>query len=373
MLGVLKTIAQSFISEVEDKFNLEGKISSFEAHGNGNVNDTFLLFCEDGERMNRYTLQRINHMVFKNPEGLMENFSRVTNHLKSKISNVGPEQQCLSLIYSKNGFSFHKDSEGNYWRVTKFVDGGRSFEVPENSNQAYEAAKAFGNFQLKLSDLPGDPLIETIPDFHNTRMRFQNFLCAVEKDNVNRVGEVEDLIKFASEREKLSDIIKAENFPLRVVHNDTKLNNVLLHKTTGRGMCVVDLDTVMPGCVLHDFGDLVRTAASSALEDEVNLEKVNFLPEIFSAIVQGYMESAGQMLEQVELDHMALAPQVITYELGLRFLTDYLEGDQYFKVKRPGHNLDRTRAQFKLLVSMEEQFNDMKRIVESFIPEKSFS
>ena len=364
---------KSLINEIGVQFQLEGHITSSEAHGNGNVNDTFLLFCENGDSLNRYTLQRINHEVFKNPEGLMDNFSRVTRHLHSKMAEENSDKQCLCVIPANDGRSFHKDPNGNYWRVTKFVDGGRSYEVPENVKQAYEAAKAFGEFQSKLTDLPGEPLIDTIPDFHNTRMRFESFRSAVEKDQANRVSEVTDLVEFALGREGLSDKIKGENFPVRVVHNDTKLNNVLLHKSSGEGMCVVDLDTVMPGCALHDFGDLVRTAACSALEDEVDLEKVRFQPEVFGAIVEGYLESAGEMLEQSEIEHLALAPQVITYELGLRFLADYLDGDLYFKVKRPGHNLDRSRAQFKLLSSMEEHSGEMEDIVRERSSPKAFA
>ena len=354
---------KSFISEVGHQFSLDGYIGSSEVHGNGNVNDTFLLFCEDGDSLNRYTLQRINHDVFKNPEGLMENFSRVTRHLQSKIEDEGTDKKCLNLVPAKDGRFFHKDSNGNYWRVTKFIDGGRSFDVPEDIHQASEAAKAFGDFQAKLADLPGDPLIETIPDFHNTRMRFDHFRSVCNKDELGLLNEVQDLVDFAMEREHLADLIKVENFPSRVVHNDTKLNNVLLHKKTGEGMCVVDLDTVMTGCVLHDFGDLVRTAACSALEDEPGLEKVFFLPETFEAIVVGYLETAGNILEPIEIEHLAIAPQIITYELGLRFLTDYLEGDVYFKVKRVDHNLDRVRAQFKLLASMEEHFDQARQIV----------
>ncbi len=363
MMTPLSKFTKEDLFHVGSQFVLEGAIRSYEIYGNGNVNDTFLLFCHNDGELNRYTLQRINHKVFKNPEGLMENFSRVTMHLKGKIDSENSNKQCLCVILSKDGRSYYKDSDGNYWRVTKFVDGGRSYEVPENTHQAYEAAKAFGEFQSKLTDLQGGPLIDTIPDFHNTRKRFKSFSSAFEQDSLNRVSECTDLINYALGHENLSDRIKVEDFPLRVVHNDTKLNNVLLHKNSGEGMCVVDLDTVMSGCALHDFGDLVRTAACSAFEDEIDLEKVNFRPEIFRAIVRGYLESAGNMLDQCEIDHLALAPQVITYELGLRFLTDYLEGDVYFKIKYPNHNLDRTRTQFKLLASLEEHFCEMEQIV----------
>lgn len=366
MLRGLAKLNENLIIEIGNQFLLEGSIFSSEVHGNGNVNDTFLLFCGNPNSSNRYTLQRINHEIFQDPEGLMENFSRVTNHLQSKLVLEESNKQSLSLIEAKDGRPFYQDKNGNYWRVTKFVEGGRSFEVPENLTQAYEAAKAFGDFQAKLADLPGEPLIETIADFHNTRLRFDHFLEVFRKDQFDRVKEVQDLVEFALVNEPLADAIKTENFPQRVVHNDTKLNNVLLHKSSGQGMCVVDLDTVMPGCVLHDFGDLVRTAASSALEDETDLRKVFFLPETFEAIVKGYLSSAGFMLESCEVENLALAPKVITYELGLRFLADYLEGDNYFKVKRPGHNIDRVRAQFKLLSSMEDQFSEMKEIVKKF-------
>jgi Ser/Thr protein kinase RdoA (MazF antagonist) len=373
MLEVLSEFTEDHLLGVAKNFLIDGVFQSFETHGNGNVNDTYLLYYDSADCVNRYTLQRINHEVFKNPVGLMENFSRVTRHLQEKLANVQSNLQSLSLISTNKGKSFHQDSEGNYWRVTKFIDGGRSFDVPENIQQAYQAAKAFGEFQFNLTDLPGDPLVDTIPDFHNTRMRFEDLLSAVERDKVNRVAEVVDLIDFAVGRESLSDKIKCENFPLRVVHNDTKLNNVLLHKTTGEGMCVVDLDTVMPGCALHDFGDLVRTAACSAFEDEIDLDKVRFEADVFVAIVRGYLESAGNMLDQIEIEHLALAPQVITYELGLRFLTDYLDGDPYFKINRPGHNLDRTRAQFKLLTSLEEHFSKMEEIVREFSSSKAFA
>ena len=351
------------INEIASQFLMGGRVLSCETHGNGNVNDTFLLHCENGDHPHRFTLQRINHDVFRNPEGLMKNFSRVTRHLQSKISSGNQDKKCLSLVPTIQGNSFHQDSRGNYWRMTKFVDGGRSLEVPDNLNQAYEAAKAFGEFQASLVDLPAESLIETIPDFHNTRMRFDDFRSIVKEDPQGRANEVKDLIEFALQRERLADTIMNHEFPVRIVHNDTKLNNVLLHKSSGKGMCVVDLDTVMPGCILHDFGDLVRTAASSAIEDEAVLEKVYFLPDTFSAIVQGYLESAGGILEKKEIDHLPVAPLVITYELGLRFLSDHINGDRYFKIKRPNHNLDRVRAQFKLLSSMEENLENIRGIV----------
>ena len=352
--------------EVGQLFSLEGCPTSTVPHGNGNVNDTFLLSREKGGAVTRYTVQRINHEVFKDPEGLMENFARVTEHLGQKLSVETTPRRSLRLIRSQDGRPFVQDSCGNYWRMMEYIDGGESAEIPESPRQAYQAAKAFGEFQAQLADLPGPPLLQTIPDFHNTRKRFNDFRRVVTEDPVGRTNEVRDLITFAIARESLADAIKEENFPVRIVHNDTKLNNILLDKKTGEGICVVDLDTVMPGCTLHDFGDLVRTAACSAQEDEPDINRIQFLPEIFEALVESYLDATNCFLSPLEVDHLAIAPQVLTYELALRFLADYLEGDIYFKVKRPGHNLQRARAQLRLLASMEEHASEMESIVEKF-------
>ena len=357
---------KQFPDEVGTQFCLEGSPTSSVLHGNGNVNDTFLLSCEKEGSLKRYTVQRINHEVFKDPEGLMENFSRVTEHLQGKLSGKDSSQRSLRLVPARNGRSFVRDSSGNYWRAMEFIGGSESLEVPDSPRQAYEAAKAFGEFQANLADLPGTPLLQTIPDFHNTRKRFDYFCTVVEKDSAGRLSDVRDLVDFALSREALADAIDSNNFPVRVVHNDTKLNNVLLDKESGEGVCVVDLDTVMPGCALHDFGDLVRTAACSAAEDEPVLEKIRFLPNTFEAIVEGYLETAGDLLEPNEVEHLPIAPQVITYELGLRFLADYLDGDIYFKVKHQNHNVERTRAQFRLLASMEDHNEEMRAIVDRF-------
>lgn len=346
--------------EVGRLFQLQGSPSTAVVHGNGNVNDTFLVSCEEAGKLSRYTIQRINHEVFTDPEGLMENFSRVTEHLEQSSA---PEERSVRLIPSLEGAPYARDAQGNYWRAMEYVDRSKSVDVPENPEQAFEAAKTFGAFQARLADLPGAPLRETIPDFHNTRKRLDDFHQIVEQDPAGRLAEVRDLVAFASERESLADCIDPQKFPTRIVHNDTKLNNVLLDKDTGKGICVVDLDTVMPGCALHDFGDLVRTAACSAEEDEPDLNKVRFLPATFDAIVKGYLNSAGSFLTKEEIHHLPEAPRVITFELGIRFLADFLAGDVYFKTKRPNHNVDRARTQFKLLASMEEHMGEMKAIV----------
>ena len=346
-------------------------MDSLVTFGNGNINDTFLLTSKDRDKTKRYILQRINQEVFNDPVAVMNNFSRVTGHLKKKKSKPEDDEKELTLIKSKDGKTFTLDGNGNYWRMMEFISDGLSLEFPENEKQAYEAARAFGRFQSDLNDLPEPSLVETIPDFHNTKIRYQQFTTASQKDRVGRVDQVSDLITFVKKRDRLATLIRSSEFPRRVVHNDTKFNNVLLHKETGRAICVVDLDTVMHGCVLHDFGDLVRTAACSSIEDEQNLDRVNFLPEIFESIVQGYLETAGKMLSLREIDALPSAPLVITFELGLRFLTDYLEGDHYFKVKNERHNLDRSRAQFKLLESMEEQSESMGEIHQKIVEEFS--
>ena len=362
MMSRLKDLSTGEILELASRFQVEGRIQTVEPFGNGNVNDTFLLITDCGHP---YTLQRINHDVFKDPISLMDNFARVTQHLSQKFKNGHTSLQTLVLVPAIDGTSYVTGDQGNYWRVTEYVPNGLSLEVPQSREHAYEAARAFGDFQYQLRDLPGVALIETIPDFHNTESRYHAFLQALDKDPCQRASEAADLISFARENKSLATLIRYANFPTRTVHNDTKLNNVLLHETTGAGICVVDLDTVMPGCALHDFGDLVRTAACSSEEDEPDISKIHFLPDRFSALVEGYLCGVCDLLESVEVEHLAEAPQVITYELALRFLTDFLLGDTYFKVKRSGHNFERARAQFQLLRSMQEHAPQMKSTVSS--------
>ena len=358
----MKDLSADDLLELASRFRLQGGVVSAEPFGNGNVNDTFLVNSDTGSR---YTLQRINHDVFKDPVSLMDNFARVTRHLSQKYTDGQTTLSTLVLVPALDGSSYITGEEGNYWRVTEYVPNGLSLEVPQSREHAYEAARAFGDFQYQLRDLTGEPLIETIPDFHNTESRYHAFLRAVDVDPCQRASEAADLISFAKENEHLATLIRYNDFPTRTVHNDTKLNNVLLHETTGAGLCVVDLDTVMPGCVLHDFGDLVRTAACSSQEDEPDISKIYFLPDRFSALVEGYLWGVQDLLDPVEVEHLAEAPQVITYELALRFLTDFLLGDTYFKVKRPSHNFERARAQFQLLRSMQEHAPQMQSTVSS--------
>ncbi len=366
--NVLKSILLSLtknnqIEEISSHFCIAGEPESSGQFGNGNVNDTYLITCSDKDGKNVYTLQRINHFVFKDPVALMNNFERVTSHLLSKSIEQNHGKDVLTLIPTRDGKSFHLDVDGHYWRMTKFIAGGKSFDVPEHDGHAFEAAKAFGQFQANLNDLGEPALVETIPAFHNTRKRFDRFTEMVSRNPKNRLNEVEDLVELFLKHEKLADAIKRPEFPRRVVHNDTKLNNVLLHQTTGKAICVVDLDTVMPGCALHDFGDLVRTAANAADEDETDLSKVQFLPSRFEAIMDGYLLGCQGMLIEKEIKKLAIAPIAITYELALRFLTDFLEGDLYFKTHREGHNIERAKSQFTLMKSMLTFREEMEELI----------
>jgi len=363
MIRNLSLLKNNQVERVLSYFCLLGEVCDFEKHGNGNVNDTYLINCRDKNESNLYTLQRINHFVFKDPRALMNNFERVTSHLLSKSIDQNHGNEVLTLVPALDGQSFYQDVEGDYWRMTKFIKDGKSLDVPKYDGHAFEAAKAFGQFQANLNDLGQPSLVETIPDFHNTRKRFDRFAELVEEDPVNRLSTVHALVDSFSQYKHLADAINRPDFPSRVVHNDTKLNNVLLHKDTGKAICVVDLDTVMPGCALDDFGDLVRTAANAASEDEPNLSKVKFLPSRFQAIVEGYLNGCEGMLTEREIKSLPIAPIVITYELALRFLTDFLEGDKYFKIHYQGHNLDRAKSQFALMQSMLASSAEMEDTV----------
>jgi len=300
----------------------------------------------------------------------MENLERVVNHLRKKLEAEGVEdieRRVLTLIPTKTDASFYVDAEGNHWRVYVFIEGAKTFDELETTDQAYQAAKAFGQFQKDLVDLPGEPLIETIPGFHHTRSRFDAMKKALEEDVCDRASGIQDIVDFALERESMVDtvlnMLKDGSIPLVTTHSDTKLNNVMLDDATGEGICVIDLDTVMPGSCLYDFGDMVRTAARPCPEDETDLTKVVARMEMFEAITRGYLSTAGEALNQLEKDHLAFSAKLITFEIGLRFLTDYLQGDVYFKTHREGQNIDRCQVQFKMVENFESLMDEMNAIV----------
>ncbi len=357
------------LREVCSKFRIYGDFADAVPYGSGHINDTFAATYSQGGTEIRYILQRINHNIFKNPPALMDNIRRVTEHIGKKTAgDQMSSRRNLTLIPTSDGMSYHKDADGNHWRVYIFVEKADTFNIIENAGQAFEAAKAFGKFQKNLVDLGGPRLYETIPDFHNTVQRFRNLEKAVAEDKVNRVKSVAKEIEFAFGRKEMAEKLLKLNaqglIPERITHNDTKLNNVLIDQKTGEGVCVIDLDTVMPGLALYDFGDLVRTSTSPAAEDEKDLSKVKMQMHMFEALVKGYLSDPEPFLVKEETANLAFCGKLITFEIGLRFLTDFLDGDVYFKIHREGHNLDRCRTQFKLVESIEEQEDAMNKLVE---------
>ena len=356
---------------VTAEFAFDGRIVSAVPYGSGHINDTFLTVTEGTEGQRRFILQRINHQVFKQPDLLMENVARVCAHAHAKLLAAGTtdaHRRALRLIPTHQGKAWHVDQAGNRWRCYDFIEGATGHDVVRSPAQAESAAKAFGAFQALLADLPGERLHETIPDFHHTPSRFARFQAALAKDSHGRAAAAGPEIAFALARagevSVVVDALRDGSLPERVTHNDTKLNNVLLDDITQEGVCVIDLDTVMPGSALYDFGDLVRTSTSPATEDETDLSRVRMQLPMFAALVRGYLTSARGFLTPREKELLPFAGKLITFEIGLRFLTDWLEGDTYFKIKRPMHNLDRCRTQFKLVASIEEQLPAMREIVE---------
>ncbi len=364
----------SDLLRISEKFATNGKAEHVEPHGNGHINDTFLLICrlESGETC-RYILQRMNHEVFKDPAGLMENITGVTAFLQKKIVEHGgdPARESLNVIPLKEGGSYWKEEDGTFWRMYRFVEDADSFDLVERPEDFYESAVAFGNFQKLLAEYPAESLHETIPNFHNTVDRLNNFKKAVEADVMKRAGEVAEEIKFVLAREEdcyvLCDLLASGEIPLRVTHNDTKLNNIMLDHKTRKGICVIDLDTVMPGSALYDYGDSIRFGANTGAEDEKDLSKISCDLELFALYTKGFIEGCGGSLTVKEIRLLPMGAKLMTLECGMRFLTDYLEGDHYFKIHRPEHNLDRCRTQFAMVKDMEEKWDQMQEIVEQYL------
>ncbi len=354
---------QKDIEKLCANFSIPGDFVSAEPYGSGHINDTFAVVYSQAGSLIRYILQRINTEIFRYPASLMENIRRVTEHLHRKSAG---SRSTLTLVPALDGRVWFRDGEDNCWRVYLFIEHAKSYDVLETEEQAFEAARAFGKFQADLVDLPGR-LAETIPDFHNTPKRIAQLEEAVRVDSCGRVRSAEAEIEFILSRKEEADTLLKLNregaIPERITHNDTKLNNVLIDVETGRGICVIDLDTVMPGLVHYDFGDMVRTGTSPAAEDERDLDKVTMRFPMFEALLRGYCASAGAFLNPVELEYLPFSGKLITLEIGARFLADYLSGDTYFKTHREGHNLDRARTQIALVRSIEEQMDRMNALV----------
>ncbi|MCI0499416.1 MAG: aminoglycoside phosphotransferase family protein [Planctomycetales bacterium] len=357
------------LKQIARQFQIYGDFVRFEPHGTGHINDTYAVTYDQGGRGVRYTFQRINHSIFKDPPRLMDNVVCVTDHIRKKLqqnSRHAVSRSVLTVIRTHDGAAYYRDAEGSYWRAYLFIEGARTYDVLETLEMAWQAAKAFGEFQCCLADL-SEPLTETIPDFHNAQKRYRTFQEVLKKDCCNRAASAKAEIDFLNANAGLFDVlprlVEAGKIPLRTTHNDTKINNVMIDDKTHEGVCVIDLDTVMPGLSLYDFGDIVRTTASNSLEDEKDLSKVKSELPRFEAILDGYLAGAGKFLNSAEVDHMVHGGKLITMVIGTRFLTDYLDGDNYFKVHREGHNLDRCRTQFKLVQSLMEQEEDLNRLV----------
>ena len=348
-----------------------GKINGYKPITDGHINDTYVVeyLLADG-KTEKYLLQRINTNVFKMPVELMENVMGVTAHLKNKIIAAGgdPMRETLTVYPAKDGKNYVMSDDGGCWRLYNFVDDTYSINELTNPDDFRNAALTFGNFQKLLADYPIETLYETIPNFHNTPSRFKDFLEALEKNASGRKGEAVPEIDFVLAREKdcsvITDLLDSGMLPVRVTHNDTKLNNVLFDNTTKKGLCVVDLDTVMPGSSLYDFGDSIRFGANTAAEDEKDLSKVSLSLEYFKAYVEGYLEAAGKSLTENEINYLPFSAKLLTLECGIRFLGDFINGDVYFKTEYPEHNLVRARTQFKLVEDIEAKYSEMMRIVD---------
>jgi thiamine kinase-like enzyme len=358
-------------SKIVPQFMFEGAFIKAESYGLGHINDTYAAYFrqEDGSTK-RYILQRINHYVFKKPDELMSNISAITTHLREKIFQSGgnPTRETLTLIPTRDGGIYHQTESGDTWRAYVFIENALTYQIPQNPQHVYNAARAYGNFQQLLSDFPAAQLYETIPGFHNTARRFETFVNVVEKDEHNRAQAVKDEIGFVLQRAEempvFMDLIEQGELPVRVTHNDTKFNNVMIDDQTSEGICVIDLDTVMPGSLLFDFGDAIRSITNTADEDERDLSIVHFSLETFERYTQGYLDATRHSLTPVEIDQLAFSARLMTLECGLRFLADHIDGDVYFRTTRKDHNLDRCRTQFKLVEEMETQFDQMSGIVE---------
>jgi hypothetical protein len=302
----------------------------------------------------------------------MHNMALVTNHMRAKVIDAGgdPTRETVTLILTKDGNTFCKSSSGAYWRVHEFIEGARTYLRGEHLAHYYHAAKAFGRFLGMLSDFPADRLYETIPDFHHTPKRLSSFVQAVEEDHKNRAHSVQSEIDFvfqrADEASVLVDLLESGDMPQRVIHNDTKIDNVMIDKKSGEGVCVIDLDTVMPGLVVFDFGDSVRSGANPAVEDEQDLSQVFLDLEIYDRLAHGFLEESRDFLSVTELDHLAFGAKLITYEQSIRFLTDHINGDIYYKISRQNHNLDRCRTQIKMVRDMEQKFDQMTNIAKRY-------
>lgn len=359
------------MERVLSNFKIEEKILSCVPYGEGHINDTYLVTCENDVK---YILQRINDKVFKDVKGLMNNIYLVTSFLKEKIkeNNGCVEKETLNIIQTKDNLSYYYDeSEKKYYRVYLFVKDSLTLQKAESKELFKESAIAFGKFQNLLAEFDASQLVETIVNFHNSKARFNHFIETLNSDKLNRAKDCQKEIEFVKQRKdyckRIVDLIAQNKIPLKVTHNDTKLNNVLLDINSKKALCVIDLDTIMPGSSLYDFGDSIRFGCNMGSEDTTNLDEVTFSLEYYKAFVEGFVSEVKDSLNEYEIDNLSFGAILMTLECGIRFLDDYLDGDNYFKISRTHHNLDRCRTQFKLVEEMEKHYDKMQAIVKEVI------
>ncbi len=355
------------MKHVIQHFQIFGDYVSGERYGTGHINDTYKVVCNVAGTEVPYLLQRINHNVFKHPDQVQENILRVTQHVAGKLGDAPDASRgALTIVPALAGKPYWQDDDGNWWRMYLFIVKARTFDTMQTPEQAFEVGRSFAAFQNLLADFPEPRLHETIPGFHHGVKRFEAFQAALHKDEFNRAAGVKPQIAFFEQRaEQFSHLLDRQacgEIPERITHNDTKLNNIMLDDATGRGICVIDLDTVMPGLALYDFGDMCRSGTAVMPEDSQDLEKVRSDVTFFKAIAGGYC-SAAKFLTAAEKEELAFSARLITMIIGVRFLTDYLSGDRYFHIAREGQNLDRCRVQQKMAQSMEEQSEQMESII----------
>ncbi|NLE35204.1 MAG: aminoglycoside phosphotransferase family protein [Bacteroidales bacterium] len=360
------------LKEIFGRFRAEGTFLEGRSFGPGHIHDTYRVLTTEKE-CDDYILQRLNSNVFPDIPGLQENMKRVTGHLRTRISardESDVKRECLTLIPDrKSGKSYLQDEEGRYWRMFIFIRDHTSYERVDSHHKAFEGGRITGRFQAMLADLPGPALHETIPDFHNIAWRLETFHKVLTADLVGRAAsvsrETDEILRREEEMKIILRLGAEGKIPLRITHNDTKFNNILFDRKTGRALLIIDLDTVMPGYVHYDFGDAIRTAANRAEEDSEDLSEVSMDTEIFRAYAEGFLTEAGDTLNATEIEYLPFAPKLLTYIMATRFLTDYIDGDNYYKIKHPLHNLQRTRAQLALLQDMEAQYDTMVQIIKN--------
>ncbi len=369
-------MAGNSIATIGRNFCIEGKFACAAPIQSGHINESYLACYVQADESKRYVHQKINARIFRDVPALMENVGRVTRHIRAKLSRrgiAGAERRVLTLVPAREssgwGTDVFRDDGGHWWRTYEFVEGARTYDIVASPKTAYEAARAFGEFIADLADLPAPSPHESIPSFHATPLRYERFLEAAASGLPDRLKEAKDEIRFCRENEALSGLL--ERLPstgaarLCVAHNDTKFNNVLIDDASGEAICVIDLDTVMPGLALYDFGDLVRTGTVNAAEDERDLRLIDVDEEMFQALARGFIRGTAGLLSSVEVSELVTAGMVMTFECGMRFLTDYLQGDPYFRTSRPGQNLDRARTQFELVRSLERKEERLRAVLPS--------